>query len=136
MDIKALIMFLILTLTFEIEAQENKWLPSNYRDLSFKEFVSVTQPLLRVKFFYKDEWVKDLKMGVYPASFSLSDVLDNLFLGTSIFYYIDKHGNVVLTKNFKVKISEISANRGASFLPPSDYTEKEEKCSVKLFLPQ
>jgi hypothetical protein len=126
MKIKVLIIFLILTLSYEAKAQENKWLPSSYRDLSFKEFASITQPLLKVKFFYKEEWVKNLKIGIYPNSFSLSDVLNNLFLGTSVFYYIDKHGNVVLTKNFEVKISDVSDKKEASFIAPSDYSDQEE----------
>jgi hypothetical protein len=119
MKLKVPAMFLILALSCVIEAQENKWVPSNYKDLSFKEFVSATQPLLKVKFFYKDEWVKDLKMGTYPESFSLSDVLDNLLRGTSIYYYVDRLGNVVLTKNYEVRIPDVSYNRETSFITAS-----------------
>ena len=119
MKLKVPTMFFILALSCVIEAQEKKWIPSNYKNLSFKEFVSVTQPLLKVKFFYKDEWVKDLQMGTYPESFALSDVLDNLLRGTSIYYYVDRHGNVVLTKNFEVRIPNVSYNRETSFIPAS-----------------
>jgi hypothetical protein len=126
MNIKVLIFFLVLTLTYETEGQENKWLPPNYKNLSFKEFVSVTQKLLKVKFYYKDEWVKDLKMGNYPESFSLPQVLDNLFMGKSLFYYIDKHGNVVLTKDFEVKVSDKPEEKETNFVPPTDYSDQKE----------
>ncbi len=127
MKIRVLIMFLIMSLTCEVRAQESKWLPSEYKDLSFKEFVSVAQKLLKVKFYYKDEWVKNLKMGEYPDSFSLRQVLDNLLRGTSVFYFIDRHGNVVLTKDFEVKVSDISDKKESSFIPPSDFSDQKEE---------
>ena len=61
--------------------------------MSFKEFVLATEALQNVKFYFRDEWVTGLKLGDYPGSNTLSDVLDNLLRGTSIYYYIDKNGN-------------------------------------------
>jgi hypothetical protein len=126
MKFRILILLLLLTLYSPTEAQEKQWIPADYKGLAFKEFVSATQALLGIKFFYKDDWVTDLKLGYYPESNTLSDVLDNLFQGTSIYYYIDKSGNVVLTKDYKVKFLGKSVDKGSNFIPPSDYAGSGE----------
>jgi hypothetical protein len=126
MKLNILICFLLLTVICQIEAQEKQSIPANYKDLSFKEFVSSTEALLKVNFYYKEEWVTNLKMGDYPGSITLSDVLDNLLRGTSIYYYIDNYGNVVLTKDYAVKTLSRSVDKETSFIPPSDYTESIE----------
>ena len=125
MKLKILIMLMALTSFCHIYGQEKKWVATNYRDLSFKEFVVSTQTLMKVKFFYKDEWVKDLRLGDYPESYSLSDVLTDLFRGTTVYFFIDKRGNVVLTKNFAVKVADNSDADEKSFIPPSDYSTPE-----------
>jgi hypothetical protein len=109
-----------------VEAQENLKIPPDYKDMSFKEFVSATEALQKVKFFFRDEWVTDLKLGEYPGSITISDVLDNLLRGTSLYYYIDKYGNVVLTKSFAVKKTGKSVDKETNFIPPSDYTDNRE----------
>ena len=122
MQLKIVILFLFLILSGRIVAQEKQEIPANYKDLSFKEFVSAAEAMLKVKFFYKDEWVTGLKLGDYPGSITLSDILDNLFRGTSIYYYIDKYGNVVLTKNYAIKKPGKPVKKETNFIPPSDYT--------------
>ncbi len=130
MKLKLLILFLSLTLSCQIQAQEKQRIPSNYKDLSFNEFVLATEALIKVKFFYKEDWVTGLKLNDYPGSTTLSDVLDNLLRGTSIYYYIDKSGNVVLTKGYAVKISNKSIDKETNFIPPSDYTGSEENLKM------
>jgi hypothetical protein len=122
MKFKILILLFLWILCCQLKAQENQWKPADYKGLSFKEFVSATQALLKIRVYYKEEWVKDLKMGNYPGSFTLPEVLDNLFRGTSIYYFIDKSGNVVLTKDFAVKFLNKSVDKESNFIAPSDYS--------------
>ena len=117
---------MILTSLWHVNAQEKQWSPSDYKDLSFKEFVVSAQALLKVKFFYKDEWVKDLKLGAYPEKYSLSDLLTELLRGTSLYFYIDKRGNIILTKNFSIKVSDNINDDEAIFIPPTDYSAPED----------
>ena len=126
MKLKILILFLILTFFYPVYGQEKKWSPSDYKDLSFKEFVASTQSLLKVKFFYKEEWVKELKLGAYPEKYSLSDLLTELLRGTSLYFYFDKRGNVILTKDFAIKVSDKSDDEESRFMPPSDYSVPED----------
>lgn len=126
MKLKIHILILTLTLSCNLWAQEEYKISWDYENLSFKEFVTRTEYFLKVKFFYNDEWVKDLKLRYYPGSITLSDVLDNLFSGTSIYYFIDGRGNVVLTKNYAVKVSGKPINKNTNFIPPTDYPNNQE----------
>ncbi len=126
MKLKILILFLILTLFYPVYGQEKKWSPTDYKDLSFKEFVASAQSHLKIKFFYKEEWVKELKLGLYPEKYSLSDLLTELLRGTSLYFYFDKRGNVILTKDFAIKVSYNSDDEETRFIPPSDYSTPED----------
>jgi hypothetical protein len=79
-------------------AQEKYTINWDYKEFSFKDFVSTAEKHLMVKFFYDDEWVKDLKLGDYAGNNTLPDILNNLFREKSLYYFIDEAGNVILTK--------------------------------------
>jgi hypothetical protein len=126
MKLKILILFMILISFRRLTAQEKEWSPSDYNGLSFKEFALSTQSLLKIKFFYKDEWVKELKLGSYPGNYTLPDLLTELLRGTSLYYYIDKRGNVILTRNFAIKVSDNLNEGEGNYIPPSDYSRTED----------
>jgi CarboxypepD_reg-like domain/TonB-dependent Receptor Plug Domain len=122
-------LFLLLTLTSaftSLRAQEKYGISENIKGLSFKEFVTRTESALPVKFFYKEEWVKDLKLGDYKDCPTLQCVLNNLLKGTSIYYYIDDWGNVFLTNNYALKVSDNPVEKNNKFLPPTDYSGSGE----------
>ena len=123
---KIYILLLILYLSFNLAAQEKYKISSNYKDVPFTDFVSGVESILPVKFFYMDEWVKDLKLGDYPDCTSLSCVMDNLLRETTLYYYIDRSGNVVITNNYAVKITATTVEKNNKFLPPTDYSSSAE----------
>jgi hypothetical protein len=98
----------------------------DFKGLTFKEFTVRAEKLLPVKFFYKDEWVYNLKIGDYSNCSTLSCVLDNLFKGTSLFYIIEESGNIVITNNYAIKVSDIPLEKNNKFLPPADYSAAGE----------
>jgi hypothetical protein len=126
MKIKISILVLILFLSVNLSAQEKYRLSSDYKDISFTDFVTKIESVLPVKFYYNDDWVKDLKLGDYPVCTSLSCVMDNLLRGTSLYYYIDDFGNVVITRNYAVKVSNAGVEKNNKFLPPSDFSSSAE----------
>ena len=63
MKLKFTLLLLILSLSLNIDAQEKYTISTNYKDLSFTEFATAVEKELPVKFFFLDEWVKDLKIG-------------------------------------------------------------------------
>lgn len=126
MKFKIQILILLLTLTCQLKAQEKYQMPDDYKGLTFKEFVTRAEDLLKVKFFYRDEWINDLKLSEYQGCSTLPCILDNLLRGKELFYYIDDSGNIVITRNFAVKISNAPKENETNFIPPTDYADSED----------
>ncbi len=127
MRLKIFFFFCLLIFPGYASAQEKKWSPADYKDISFKDFAASTQSLQKIRFFYKYEWVKDLTLKEYPENYTLSDLLDDLLQGTGIYYYIDRKGNVILTKDFAIKVTSASDDTEKNYLAPSDYSETPEE---------
>jgi len=131
MKLKIHIIVCILSLSLSLEAQEKYKISTNYKDLSFIDFVSRVESLLPVKFFYMDEWVKDMKLGDYPDCTTLSCVMDYLLRGTSLYYYIDDLGNIVITNNYAVKVTNTPVEKNNKFLPPTDYSSSGDNQQIE-----
>jgi len=121
MKIRILILALFFMSNPFVRSQEKYLITWDYKGLGFNEFVTRTEALFPVRFFYNDEWIKDLKLGEYEGNLSLTEILDSLFRGTTLFYYIDDSHNIVLTRNFAVKITDGSGEEGQSYIPGDDY---------------
>lgn len=121
------------SLLFSQEALKITW---DYRDLTFGEFIEKAESTLHLRFFYKEEWVRDLKPGNYPGANTLPELLDNLFRERSIFYFIDESGNVIITKNFAVKVSKAPSSADKNFIAPTELYESQEqqKLSGNIFI--
>jgi hypothetical protein len=102
MYLKSLILILTLFLAGNLIGQEKYKISFSCKGLSFKEFVTKTESLLPVKFYYKDSWVTGLKLSDYPDCNTLPCILDNLFRGKQLKYFIDDSGNIVVTGSFAV----------------------------------
>lgn len=126
MKLRLIILFLLLSIFCQIGAQEKQKVVSDYKGLTFKKFVKVTETLNSIRFFYREEWIKDIILGDYPGCTKLTDVLDNLFRGTSIRYYTDRFGNIILTKYYEVRISDKPLKQETNYIPPTDFGESGE----------
>ena len=136
MKLKILILLLTISLTSHLMAQDKYLIDRNFSGLTFKEFVTAAEGLLNVKFFFREEWVSDLKVADYNGNTTLYDIMDNLFRGKTFFYYIDESGNVVLTNNYAVKIPNKQIVDNGKFIPPTDYSSSQEnqKFSGNIFI--
>jgi hypothetical protein len=72
-----------------------------------------------------DEWVSDLKLGDYQGSVLLTELLDNLFKGKSLFYYFDNKGDVIITKGYTIKTSGTEIDTSHFFIPSGVYNEQD-----------
>jgi hypothetical protein len=126
MKLKIPILIIILSSSLTMKAQEQYKLSLNCKDISFIDFVTKVEKILPVKFYYMEEWVKDMKLGDYPDCATLSCVLDNLLRGTSLYYYFDDLGNIILTKNYAVKVNNTPLGENKKFLPPTDYSNSAD----------
>ena len=63
MKLKIPLLILTLFLSHLLHAQDELKITWDYKDLSFKEFVFKAENSLNLRFFFRDEWVKDLSPG-------------------------------------------------------------------------
>ena len=130
MKFKVLTIIFLLYFSISLKAQDDFIITWNYENLTFKEFVLKAEDLLKVKFFYKDEWVTDLNPLAPGGSTTLSNIMDRFLSEKSLYYYIDRAGNVVLTKNYAVKISNEPIEKVKKFIPPTDYSDSGENQEI------
>lgn len=122
MQLKAIIALLLLNFCPLIYSQDIKWSAANFKDVSFREFAQTTQKLLNIKIFYKDEWIKDIILSDFPGSYSLNELLTNLFQHTSLYFYTDKNGNIIITKDFPLRTPDNPVtNEDVRSVPQADF---------------
>lgn len=126
MKLKIPFLILLLSLTLSVGAQEKYAITTDIKNISFTEFVKRIENTLPVKFFYLDEWVKDLKVEDYPDCTTLQCVMDNITKGTNLYYYINNFGDVVITNKYAVKITTSTSDKNENFLAPSDISNNTE----------
>lgn len=126
MKIRA-VFFAFILISCVARSQDKFLIGWDYSGFSFDEFVLRTESQYPVKFFYDEEWTKGLTLGKFNGDKNLSQVLDTLFHGRSIFYYFTDGGNIVLTKNFAIRINKLRQPETLAYLPSFDYSEQSEQ---------
>lgn len=131
-----LTLILMLLLFQSLDAQREYRITWDYNNQSFSEFASKAESLYEIRFFYKEEWVNDLRPGNFPGLNTIPELLDNLFRGNSLYYFIDRSGDVIVTKDFAVKIAAIKATKDQNYMAPTEFYESGvgEKYSENLFV--
>jgi CarboxypepD_reg-like domain/TonB-dependent Receptor Plug Domain len=114
----------VLFLTFSVVHSQEKYIIDwDFTGQSFKDFVLKAESRYPIKFFYNEEWIQNLTLGSYGDRRMLNEILDTLFRGDSIYYYIRKSGNIILTKNFAIKTLEEKEVDNRSYIPGIDYSD-------------
>ena len=133
--LKILFIFLALFYASAAEAQQNIQIGWDYSGMSFRDFAAKAESQDSLRFFYMDEWVSDIKLGEFKGPVLLSDLLDVLFRDKSLFYYIDDSGNIIITRNFAIKITGSEASSGLIFIPSSSYSDQDnQKTSASAYI--
>lgn len=127
MKLKVSLLILSLFLSYLLHAQDDLKITWDYKDLSFNEFVVKAETSLNLRFFFRDDWVKDLRPRDYPGISSLTEFLDLIFRDKSLFYYVDESRNVVVTRNFAVKVSRVTESGDQNYLAPTEYYDSQDK---------
>jgi hypothetical protein len=127
MKIKISLLFMFLLAVDLVSAQQKYQVSWDYRNQPFNEFAKEAERNLKLKFFYREEWVSGLVLGNNGEARALEDILDRLLSEKSLFYFIDDVGNVVITKNYSVKVENApEAEKSGTFIPPTDYSSGNE----------
>ena len=121
-----LILIILLFSYGSLTAQDEKMITFRCENLSFREFAARTESILPVRFFFRDEWISDIRVTVSGEDIRLPDLLDDLFRGASLYYYIDEKWNIYVTRDFTVRVTETGPADGKQFLAPSDFQSSAE----------
>jgi hypothetical protein len=121
-----ILFFLFATVRAQISSLKVTW---EYRGQTFSEFVSSAESVNGVNFFYREEWTEGIRLQDYGNQPLLFTVLETLFRGINIYFISDNEGNIIITKNYKIKTFAIETAKAENFLPPTDYSQSENQKS-------
>jgi hypothetical protein len=124
MSIRAFIFAVFFLIPPIVHSQEKYVIDWDFTGQSFEVFVQKAESRYPVKFFYNDEWVRNLTLGSYRDKQMLNEILDTLFEGKSIYWYGNETGNIILTKNFAIKTAKEKPVENRSYIPGIDYSEE------------
>ena len=113
-------------LVANMQAQEGIRITWDYAGLDFREFTVKAENATGLRFFYKDEWISDLRPGDFQGIVFLKDFLDKIFEGKSLYYFIDEAGNVVITKSFAVRVDNRTDPVDKNFIPPTEFYDSQD----------
>jgi len=106
-------------------------MPRITADVTFRDFVEKAEKLHNVRFFFRDEWVSDLTVKSYGDSATISSVLRATFNGTSLHYFIEESGNILITDIYALKVLEAPVEKGKEYLPSEDQFSPEQNQSAE-----
>jgi outer membrane receptor for ferrienterochelin and colicin len=131
--ILSIIMFILPVSTGQNSDYKIFW---KYEGQSFKEFADSAESHYKISFYYKSEWINNIRIGKYKESIGLSDLLGKTFNGTRIYYFIDDKGNIILSRDYKIKTTESVIIKGESYIPGANYTKQsgEQKTVENLLI--
>jgi len=122
-----ILILLILLPSGILSAQEGLTIKWDYSGLSFREFADKAERTDSVRFFFREEWVDNLKMGDYDGPVLLSELLTSLFRGSKLYFFISRNQNVVITKDFAIRVPEKPSGENQNFIPVSDYSDQDNQ---------
>jgi len=87
-----------------LSAQESDYrINGNFRDIPFSEFASSIQKQSGLRFFYKDRWVRGIRINASGRDLSLEHILNQALGPAGIYHYWDEFGNIYLTDGLSLK---------------------------------
>ena len=123
MSFRAFTAAVLLSISSVVSSQEKYVIAWDYSGQSFDAFVLKAESEFPVKFFYNEDWISNLTLGDYGNKQTMNEILDTLFAGKSIYYYISGTGNIILTKYFEIKSAREILAEDRSYIPGIDYSE-------------
>ena len=122
-----LVLAIVVQFSLQLKGQDKYSTTWNYGKQSFIEFAMSAEKSLGLKFYFRNEWISDLKIADYQGVKTLTEILDFTFRNQSLYYFIDDAGNVVITKNFAVRTSSVQTEgEKTNFIPPTEYSDNGE----------
>ncbi|MCK4745442.1 MAG: STN domain-containing protein, partial [Bacteroidales bacterium] len=88
----------------------------DFQDVPFTEFAEDVEQQTGISFFFREAWVRGIRVTVSGTDSSLQRTLDRVLLPAGISYYIDEWGQVYLTDQMAL------VSRLPEYLSGTDHT--------------
>lgn len=112
---------LSLVLSFSLAAQEkDQVISGNFKDVPFPEFADSIQKQSGLRFYYKDRWVRGIRVSASGDELSLDRILDKTLSPAGIRHYQDEFGNIYLTDGLSLKPELPDYSKGGNALEEAD----------------
>ncbi|MFH0841559.1 MAG: TonB-dependent receptor [Bacteroidota bacterium] len=108
-------------------SQQNFIVKRSYSGMTLAEFITQCEKEHPVNFFYNEDWIKGMTLGDYRSSLTITQVLDTLFNGKSMYYYADQKGNIVITQGYAVKVTKKETVQQEKYIPGNTYSGPSEE---------
>ena len=122
MPSRILIAALFILIGQGLHSQESYLVDWDFKGHSFKGFVEKVEMRYPVRFFYENVWVEDIVLGDYPGKKMLGEILDTLCASHGLHYYLPGFGNIILTKEFEVRVLRDKISEAGNYIPGIDYS--------------
>jgi hypothetical protein len=96
------ISFVFVILQFSNGQNDSIVFSGTYKQASFEDFVLSVEKNTEAKFFYKYEWISELRVDAAGIDLNLSDVLIDIFASSDLKFHIDKNKNVIIYHGAKI----------------------------------
>jgi len=137
MRFRILVVIVVLSVPCGLAGQDRDYpVTWDYRGQSFDEFVSRAENIYSLRFFFREEWVDGILLADYGESPSLFRVLDRYLPGLDLYYFMNRHGDIILSKGFIIKSFDSADIDTEKYLPsdiPGEITASQ-KTSENLFI--
>jgi hypothetical protein len=96
-----------------------------FRDTGFAEFVILVESKYPVKFRYRQDWIRSIRITDTTRQQRLNTMLDKAFEGRDVYYYADRFGNIIVTKDYPVYALSGDFFNAVSDLDPVDEIQEQ-----------
>ncbi|HLO58997.1 MAG TPA: TonB-dependent receptor [Bacteroidales bacterium] len=101
--VKIYLLVIFLYVAADLAAQKAYPIHGSYQGMSFTDFVQSVEDSLHIRFFYKSEWVQNIRIKNKGNCTDLDCLLNNTFAGTTLHYFITEWGHIIITQELAIK---------------------------------
>ncbi|KPK87803.1 MAG: hypothetical protein AMS27_01355 [Bacteroides sp. SM23_62_1] len=112
---------------FRLEGQDRQvTFSGEFRDAPFTEFVKEVEQQTGVIFYFREEWVRDIRVTVSGSNLSLQNTLQRVLLPEGLNYFIDEWNHIYLTNQLSLVIQLPDYEGSAGQAEELEGSEKED----------
>ena len=96
---KALPLIILIILAHSYAAAQGPLISGDFRDLPFDEFVREVEEQVPVKFVYRKEWTRDLRISASGENMELYKILSDHLSRNDLYYFFSDDYRIFITRD-------------------------------------